>query len=37
MGICKFTVKEVKNVNELCDRIARATECVTNQMLPIPG
>jgi hypothetical protein len=25
--------EEVQNVNELCDKIIRAAECITNEML----
>jgi len=28
--------EKMQNVNELCDRIFRAKECITNEMLPIP-
>jgi len=27
----------MQNMNELCDRFIRAPECITNEMLAIPG
>jgi hypothetical protein len=35
MGFVKRTVyrENVQNMNELCDRIVRAAECVTNEVL----
>jgi len=35
LGVCKDSVhcEDVQNVNELCERIVRAAECVTSEML----